>query len=157
MDKNPYTGLRQQALNVKPPKLAPGATGKLPLLAGLMEMGMDGGVASLVVFIDGTTSMYWSTGGGIIGAGSHESIKQPSRVFLGMFLRHLGEMGPDPTGETPTAGMIHLRAVTRDSGRLLVAAPNKEFAEKRNPLWEVFYAGHALIAEMRKLPAVQKM
>jgi hypothetical protein len=154
---NPYAALRQQVLDLKPPTLGPGAAGTLPLLAGMMEMGMTNGVASLVVFADGTTSMYWSTGGGIIGAGFHEPIKRPRRVFLAMFIRHLGKMGPDPTGATPGAGMIHLRAITRDSGRLLVAGPDKDFAEKRNPLWEVFYAGHALIAEMRKLPAVQKM
>ncbi|HSO93664.1 MAG TPA: hypothetical protein VLS53_04240 [Candidatus Dormibacteraeota bacterium] len=154
---NPYLPLRQRVLDLKPPRLGPGATGKLPLIAGMMEMGMSNGVASLVVIIDGTTSMYWSTGGGIIGAGAQQSIKQPSRVFLGILIRHLAEMGPDTSGETPGAGMVHLRAITRESGRLLVAGPEKDFAEKRNPLWEVFYAGHALIAEMRKLPAVQKM
>lgn len=154
---NPYAGLRQQVLDLDPAKLGAFAPANLRVVAGLMEMGMDNGVASVVVVVDGTVSMYWSTGGGIIGAGAHDSVKQPARVFLAMLNRHLAEMGPDPTGEAPAKGTVHLRAITRNAGRLLVAGPNDDFAKKRNSLWEAFYAGHALIAEMRKIPGVQKM
>jgi hypothetical protein len=37
LPNNPYLALRQQVLNLKPPELGPGATGKLPLIAGMME------------------------------------------------------------------------------------------------------------------------
>jgi hypothetical protein len=93
---------------------------------------------------------------GIIGAGFHEVVKGPSKAFLAALERHVDELGADPTGTTPTAGMIHIRALTFDRGRLLAAGPQPDFAEKRNPLWDVFFAGHALIAAIRKLPNVQK-
>ena len=65
---NPYVGLRQQALTVDLSRLGLAPSVEYPqVFAGLMEMGMEGGVATLVVIADGTTSMYRSTGGGIIG------------------------------------------------------------------------------------------
>ncbi len=69
-----------------------------------------------------------------------------------MLSKHLAEMGEDPTGETPGAGTIHLRAITTDGRRLLAAAPEEDFKQKRHPLWEAFYAGHMVITALRTLP-----
>jgi hypothetical protein len=156
-ERNVYDGLRQQILDLDPTTLHLAPSGEHPhVYGGLMEMGVGGDVVTLVVVADGTTSFYWSTGGGIIGAGFHEPVKGPSNAFLAALERHVAEISPDPNGATPTAGMIHFRALTFDRGRLLAAGPESDFAEKRNPLWDVFFAGHALIAAIRKLPAVQK-
>ena len=156
-ERNVYDGLRQQILTLTPASIHLAPTATHPhVYAGLMEMGMGNDVASLVVVADGTTSFYWSTGGGIIGAGFHETVKGPSRAFLAALERHVDGLGPDPSGATPTAGMIHFRALTFDRGRLLAAGPEADFAEKRNPLWDVFFAGHALITAIRKLPNVPK-
>ncbi len=156
-DRNVYWGLRQQILALDPTQIGMAASSGHPrVYAGLMEMGLGADVATLVVVADGTTSLYWSTGGGIIGVGFHEPVKGPSRDFLAALERHVDELGPDPTGETPTGGIIHVRALTFDRGHLLAAGPEGDFAEKRNPLWEVFFAGHALIAVIRQLPAVKK-
>ncbi len=83
-------------------------------------------------------------------------MKGPSKAFLAALERHVDEFGPDPGGATPTAAMIHLRALSFDRGRLLAAGPEADFGEKRNPMWDVFFAGHALIAAIRKLPNIQK-
>lgn len=126
------------------------------MFAGFMEMGIEGGVATLVVIADGTTSMYWSTGGGIIGAGFHEQVKGPSRAFLAILDRHISEMTPDsPDHPLPTDGMTHLRAGTFDGGCLVAAALDSDFAEKRHPLWEAFDAAHAVMGAMRRVPAVK--
>lgn len=155
--RNVYTGLRQQILTLDPASMHLAPSAEHPhVYGGLMEMGVGGDVATLVVVADGTTSLYWSTGGGIIGAGLHQPVKGPSKGFLAALERHVEELSPDPAGETPPAGMIHLRALTFDRGRLLAAGPEPDFAEKRNPLWDVFFAGHGLITAIRKLPVVQK-
>jgi hypothetical protein len=119
-ERNVYAGLRQQMLTLDPASLHLAPSAEYPrVYGGLMEMGMGGDVATLVVVADGTTSFYFSTGGGIIGAGFHEPVKVPSKGFLATLERHVDELGADPTGETPAAGMIHLRALTFDRGRLL--------------------------------------
>jgi len=156
-ERNVYAGLRQQMLTLDPATSRLAASAEHPhVYGGLMEMGIGGAVATLVVVADGTTSFYFSTGGGIIGAGFHESVKGPSKAFLAALERHVGELGPDPGGETPPAGVTHLRALTFDRGRLLAVAPEADLAAKRNPFWDVFFTGHALITAIRTLPAVRK-
>jgi hypothetical protein len=101
-ERNVYSGLRQQILTLDPAKIRLSPSAELPhVYGGLMEMGIGGAVASLVVVADGTTSFYFSTGGGIIGAGFHESVKGPSNAFLAALERHVGVLGPDPGAETP--------------------------------------------------------
>jgi hypothetical protein len=157
VSKNPYAGLRQQILDLDPTTLGLAPSPQHPrVFAGLMEMGMDGGCASLVVVGDGTTSLYYSTGGGVIGAGFHEPVKGPSRAFLAILDRHIAQLGPDLTGEIPAAGITHIRALTFDGGRLLAAAPDADFGQKRQLLWPAFFAGHAVIAAIRQLPPVQQ-
>jgi hypothetical protein len=156
MSASVYAGLRQQILTLDPDSIHLAPSSEHPrVFAGLMEMGIEGGVASLVVIADGTTSLYYSTGGGIIGAGFHEPVKRPSKVFLAALERHVAELGPDTTGETPAAGIIHLRALAFGGGRLLASGPEPDFAQKRNPMWDVFYAGHQVITAIRQLPPVK--
>ncbi|HET9848435.1 MAG TPA: hypothetical protein VFR68_07765 [Candidatus Dormibacteraeota bacterium] len=155
---NPYAGLRQQALTLDPATIGLQPSPQFPqVFVGLMEMGMEGGVATLVVIADGTTSLYWSTGGGIIGAGFHEPVKQPSKVFLATLERHTKEMREDDASHPlPANGMINLRARTFAGGCLIASASSQDFAEKRHPLWDAFYAGNAVITVMRQLPSIQK-
>ena len=47
-----------------------------------MEMAFPEGAATLVSLADGTTSMYTSTGGGVIGGGAHDAVVQAGRAFL---------------------------------------------------------------------------
>jgi hypothetical protein len=156
MAKNPYEGLRKQVLTLDPASVGLTPTPEHQrVFGGLMEMGMRGGTASLVVIADGTTSMYYSTGGGIIGAGFHDAVKGPSRVFLAVLEKLVDQFAPDASEALPAEGIVQLRALTFDRGRLMVAAPNKDFGEKRNPFWPAFFAGHAVIGALRQLPNVQ--
>jgi hypothetical protein len=51
-------------------------------LAVLMETDLGEASYTLMVAADGSMSLYTSTGGGIIGAGAHASVKEPSKAFL---------------------------------------------------------------------------
>src|SRR6202011_3266485 len=117
--RNVYAGLRRQILDLAAATMHLAPSVEHPhVYGGLMEMGVGGDVVTLVIVADGTTSFYWSTGGGIIGAGFDQTVKGPSKGFLGALERHVDELSPDPTGQTPSSGMIHLRALTFDRGRL---------------------------------------
>lgn len=154
---NPYTGLRHQALTLDPAKIGLAPSPEHPqVFAGFMEMGRDGAVVTVVVIADGTTSMYWSTGGGILGSGLRESVKPPSRAFLATLERHLREMHIDgPDHQLPGVGEVHFRARTFAGTCLMISASEQDLGEKRHPLWDAFYAGHAVITAIRQLPSVQ--
>ena len=51
------------------------------LRAVVMDWSMDDGTATLVAYGDGTTSLYTSVGGGVIGAGTHEEVRGAAEAF----------------------------------------------------------------------------
>jgi ankyrin repeat protein len=48
----------------------------------LVEGGLEKGSFSLICFSDGTTSLYFDKGGGIIGAGDHQNVNIVSEILL---------------------------------------------------------------------------
>src|ERR687898_1781909 len=77
-----YLGLRGQALALTRELLDPETASDGPVLALLMETGYPEAVATLVGLADGTTSMYFSNGGGMIGAGQHEDVAAATHRWL---------------------------------------------------------------------------
>lgn len=141
-----YAKLRRQVLDLTPDQL--GDAAEAPLLALLMETGYPEAVATLVAVADGTTSLYFSNGGGMIGAGEHAPVREANRGFLETalsFLAQLPEMsGPAP----PSQGVTQFVAVTPE-GLRGAAAPEEELGGGRHSLSELFYAGQDVITQMR--------
>lgn len=76
-------GLRSQVFATRPEEvgIAPGPL--LPHVWGaVMEFQRPGAAVTLVSLADGTTSLYFSNGGGIIGAGGHPPVAKATRDFL---------------------------------------------------------------------------
>jgi hypothetical protein len=69
--------------------LAPSTDGRPR--AVVMDWSMDSGAATLVAFDDGTTSLYTSTGGGVIGAGNHDAVRDAAVQFRAEAERMLTE------------------------------------------------------------------
>jgi L-alanine-DL-glutamate epimerase-like enolase superfamily enzyme len=77
----------------------------------------SGGFASIVALADGTTSMYTSTGGGRIGAGTHAHVAAATKKLLEEVQRHLGLFGsPDDRG-LPAPSVVRLHVLTPTGGR----------------------------------------
>ena len=141
-----YSQLRQRVLELTPDQLGD-AAGAQPL-ALLMETGYPEAVATLVAVADGTTSLYFSNGGGMIGAGEHAPVREANRRFLETalsFLTQLSEVS-DPT--PPSEGVTQFVAVTTE-GLRGAAAPEEDLGEGRHPLSELFHAGQDVITQMR--------
>ena len=77
-----YAGLRDMVLGINPGDIGinPKATGEV--WGVMMETGHQAAVVSLVAIADGTVSLYFSNGGGIIGLGGHDGPKRAARDFL---------------------------------------------------------------------------
>jgi hypothetical protein len=144
-----YQGLRAQILTLDPASAGLGQGPAHPVLWGaLMEAGYPRGTATLVAMIDGTTSLYLSSGGGIIGGGFHQAVAAATRAFLADLQRHLPELRPDPDTALPAQGQVIIRAFTY-AGRMSAEAPEDDLGHGRHPLWPVFYAAHRVITELR--------
>jgi hypothetical protein len=113
-----------------------------------MEMGYPNGTATLVCFADGTSSMYFSSGGGIIGGHSHEGVRRAAAVFLATVNQLLASMEPTRTFPLPAAGHVSFSAQT-DAGLLRADAAEGELKKGHHPLSPLFIKGHDVITELR--------
>ena len=147
-------GLRQMVLSLKPGDLGISEeTFPHEVWGVLMETGYDSGAFSLVVLADGTVSLYLSTGGGVIGAGEHESVRGPAGSFLGWANHFVSEAKPSEAQPLPTEGQTIFYFLT-NSGIRSYSAKEVELGEGRDKLSDLFHAGHAVITEVRKSPAI---
>jgi hypothetical protein len=108
----------------------------------------DGGWHSLVALADGTTSLYTSAAFGIIGAGTHESVRLVSDALLELVEQQLDLFAPDDDNAVPAPGMVAIRALTF-GGRRAVVAPEGDLGHGRHAASPVFYAVHEVITQMR--------
>lgn len=144
-----FQGLRGPILN-----LEPGSVGLRKDRSGatawgcLMETGCPNCTATLVCLGDGTTSLYTSSGFGIIGGGAHEQVVRESAALLSALESHLSDMAPSTDQSLPGLGRTIIRALTFDGQRNYEAA-EAELGEGRSPLSPVFRAAHGVITQLR--------
>ena len=142
------SGLREQAFSVTPGQIGLDPSSGLTVWALIMETGYEQAVASLVTFRDGTTSLYFSNGGGVIGAGQHQSVQHASRAWLDMAETQLSHFAPAATHPLPSVGRVRIYARTFD-GLLHAEAAEDDLGEGRLPLSPLFHAGHRVLTEIR--------
>ena len=115
----------------------------------VMETGLDAGYYTLVVLADGSTSLYFSTGGGIIGAGEHSSVREASTNFIGMANKSLDSANSASAFPPPNSGNTVFYFLTFN-GTKTYTAPEIELGENRDSLSNLFHAGHVVIAAVRQ-------
>jgi hypothetical protein len=142
-----YEGLRGQVLNLKAEQLGPEYAG-VPLLALVMEWAQEPASVTLVAVADGTTSLYFSTGGGIIGAGQHEAVAAASREWLEAGTAHLDAFHPAVEPQLPGPGETQFVAVT-PAGLRSASAIGGGLEEGRHALSPLWAAAQDVITQMR--------
>lgn len=130
-------------LEITPSELRPRVWG------ALMELGYPTGIATLISLADGTTSLYFSNGGGVIGAGEHTAVREAAEAFLDAVEAHFEEFSPVDRTPTPRIGRVRLY-VRAFEGTLGVEARDEELSRDLHPLSAVFHAGHAVITAIRE-------
>lgn len=150
-----FQGLRTQILNLDPAEIRiDGSLAGRRVRGALMEMGYPNGAATLVALGDGTTSLYLSSGGGIIGAGAHAQVATATQQFLAVVDDHLALLTPDVDSGVPAAGRVIIRALT-DQGWSGAEAPEDDLGGGPHPLSAVFHAGHGVLTELRMIAESQ--
>lgn len=143
-----YTGLRQQLLTLDPKNigLSPSATNRV--WAVLMETGYPEAVVTLATIGDGTVSLYFSNGGGIIGVGQHEGPRRTCLALLSVAPEFLKYARPTKDFGLPTKGQTRFVFLTYD-GALAAEAPEDDLGNKRSPLSPLFFKAQDVITEAR--------
>ena len=142
-----YEGLRKQVLHLTAAQLGE-KFAEAPILALLMETGYPQAVATLVGVVDGTSSLYFSNGGGIIGAGTHKTVADANARWLESGVAVLPRLSVITDPPLPGEGLTQFVAVTPQGLRGASAAEN-QLGEGRHELSPFFYSAQDVITQIR--------
>lgn len=144
--------LRTGALAIKPQDI--GLTvAQCPQVWGLvMELGFAQVVASLVVLVDGSVSVYLSDGGGVIGCGLNSEVRTVARKMLQIAERTAVDCQPVTSHPLPSDSQVQFYLLT-PGGIIGANASRCVLDEGAVELAELYYAGHGLIDVIELLGA----
>jgi hypothetical protein len=146
---NPFVGLRERALRISAASLGLGTSAQTQPFGVIMETGFSEGVATLVCFATGDASLYFSTGGGIIGGGGHEAVRQAAKRFVEESDPYSALMAP--AAEYPlakpgrTVFYVLTAAGTRSADFL-----EDDLGDGRTEFSPLFFAGQDVITTLRE-------
>jgi hypothetical protein len=143
-----YSGLRTQVLTIKPTDIGLTREGSGAVWGLLMETGYPEVVATLVALADGTVSMYFSNGGGIIGVGQHDGPRKAAAELLVAAVGHKPECVAVDAYPLPKNGMVRFYLLTWD-GVLAAEAVEEDLGDGRSRLSPLFHKAHELISAVR--------
>jgi len=144
-----YEGLRNMVLTLDPKKsFGIDRSDSAPVVGVLMETGHDKATATLVGLVDGTASLYLSTGGGVIGGAFHEGPANAAKQLVADAAPYVGNFVRVGVYPLPEVGHTSFTLLTFD-GTFSYTVPEPELREKRHPLWPLYYRGHQLMTELR--------
>lgn len=144
-----YLQLRRMVLEAQPADLGLEPSSN-PVWAVLMETAYPQAVVTLVAIADGTVSLYFSSGGGMIGLGAHEGPRAAARALLDAAPAFLDRAVPATDLALPEPG--HTRFyLLQFGGCSVLEALEADLGEGRSPLAPLFFLGHDVISQARQV------
>jgi hypothetical protein len=142
-------GLRKSALTEYPSQMrSDPAYRDATALGVLMETGYEKAVATLVAFISGDASIYFSSGGGIIGGQGHADVRIAAKRFTQFAGLHVSEMSRCTDYPLPGVGQTTFYVMTA-SGIFTLTAPEQQLGVGSHDFSPLFHAGHYLLTRLR--------
>ena len=151
-----YSGLRDRILNLKPTEVGVIPSNEIPNVWGiLMETRRPQAVVTLISLADGTTSLYFSNGGGMIGGGEHITVAQASKSFVAAAEKYYRQMTLAETFPSPAIDRVKFYALTF-SGIFTIDIDENELGNKKHELSPLFYSGQNVIMQFRMVQEQKK-
>ncbi|HUJ24723.1 MAG TPA: hypothetical protein VLW85_01810 [Myxococcales bacterium] len=147
MNNEPFPQLRARVLYLDPASLRIHRTPS-GLFGLVTEMGFDEGVATLVAIADGTVSVYFSNGGGVIGVGSQLGPRRAAEALLDEAPRFMSRAAPAKEFPLPESERVRFWFLTFD-GVLGAEAETAALEENRSGLSRLYSLAQELLTEVR--------
>ena len=143
-----YTKLRNQALSLEPVQIGLKPDQSNPIYGILMETGYKDAVVTLSAIGDGSVSLYFSNGGGIIGLGQHEEPRKACFSFLSFANQFSSHLQPTKEFSLPKNGFTTFYFLTIN-GVLTLTSKEVDLGNNRLPLSPLFHKGQEVITQAR--------
>jgi hypothetical protein len=148
---NPYGGLRAMALRAADLDLPSRSGGHPDVVGVVVDIPDKGGYATVVAMADGSTSLYTSVGGGLIGGGEHRPVAAANARLLKEAQSQLPRLRPSDSTEHPAARTVRIFVVTPE-GRRVADLQTDEFWSSHGGRWEsLVEATQGVITALRKV------
>ena len=122
----------------------------LGVWAAAMDLSFANGTATLVTTIDGAASLYYSSGGGVIGGEAHDQVRAAAARFVAAVEQCSPHLPCGKPEALPAAGHVRFYAHSR-SGLLRSAEVSEEaLSDNSHPLAPCFAAAHDVITQLRQ-------
>jgi len=144
-------GLRNMALTMTPDQIevTVPSTGR-GVWGSVTDFGLTEGTATLVTFLDGSTSVYLSHGGGMIGTGDvSEDVRKASRELLTELDACAAHMEARPPQELPKPDSVRFYVHTRDGLLSTAEIPEADLQSSDHPLFPCYAATQRVITQVR--------
>ena len=146
-----YLQLRSRILNLDPAEVGLSPTIIAPHVWGvLMETGYAVGTATLVSLVDGTTSLYYSTGGGMLGSGEYTPVAKASKALVTQAENHLQHMSSTKELPLPEVGQVRFILLTY-SGIFTAETSEKTLSSMNHPLSPLYTLGQETLTQLHLL------
>ncbi len=151
-----YLQLRSRLFSLNPQDVGIEPSTEVPHVWGvIMEMGYEVGTATLISMADGTTSLYYSTGGGLLGSGDYTPIAETAKSLVAEAEKYIEKLEPTGDYPLPLAGEIRFILLTF-TGRLAASAPSQEVASGTHLLSPLFVRAQNALDQLRLLTEKKK-
>jgi hypothetical protein len=113
-----------------------------------MDWDLGEGTATLTSFLSGDASVYLSSGGGIIGGGGHENVKQASIAFISKAEKYLDKATRTDETPLPDSNGIKFYFLT-NKGKFVGQEQMINFENSSSEWLALFEEGNKLMTEIR--------
>lgn len=146
---NTFEGLRNVALNVTPEQLGLKLSAdKIVVFGVLMDWDMEGTTVTTVSYQTGDASMYLSSGGGVIGGGTHKNVNRAAKTFVNTAQTYLNKAVKTETTKVPEKDFVYFYLLT-NKGIFKGQVEMKNFESNKSKWTPLFEAGNQVITELR--------
>jgi len=143
-----FRGLRENALRME---FSGQLEGQVCLV--LMDWHVGSGWASVLAAVDGTASIYLSSGGGYLGGGQkHASIRDAARLAIELATRLLSSFNVCDSTRLPDPGTVHFY-VKKGSELLFARASEEKLRQGSDPLLQLGNIMQAIVTKYREVSA----
>jgi hypothetical protein len=143
-----YRKLRLAALESTPEDRGLTAEPGKPFGA-LMEIGMSS-VVTLICFADGDASLYYASGGGMIGGSAHESVRKSAQWFVALSRKALPKMTRTDAFPMPEQDMVRFYVLAPE-GVFTIATDRGSLADPTSELSTLYFSGQEVVTQMREV------
>jgi hypothetical protein len=142
--------LRMDALAIQPEQISSDpAFRDVPAVGVLMEIGYERAVATLAAFIDGNASIYFSTGGSIVGDKGYANVRIAARRFTQFAGIHLPEMSKCTVFPMPEVGQTVFYVLT-SNGVFTHKALQQDLNKGTHNFSPLFQTGQYLFSQLKQ-------